>query len=174
MFQEGVFMNVKPQTIYDISAKTIEGEEISLARYKGKVLLIVNTASQCGYTPQYEGLQKLYETCKDRGFAVLGFPSNDFKAQEPGTNTEIRHFCVLKYNISFPMFSKITVKGEGIHPLYRYLTEDTDFKGEITWNFNKFLVDREGRVIARFDKKTEPLSDEVREKVEAALPPQPR
>ncbi|MFW9770224.1 MAG: glutathione peroxidase, partial [Candidatus Thorarchaeota archaeon] len=121
--------------------------------FKGKVVLIVNTASKCGFTPQYEGLQELYEQKKDDGFVVIGFPANNFKSQEPGTNEEILNFCRTNYGVTFPMMAKISVKGEDIHPLYKYLTEDSPYPGEITWNFNKFLLDREGNVVARYDSK---------------------
>jgi glutathione peroxidase len=142
--------------IYDFTVKTIDGDTKSLADYKGKVLLIVNTASLCGHTPQYEGLQALYKEYKDKGFEVLAFPENNFKNQEPGTDADIKEFCSLKYKTTFPLFSKISVKGDDIAPLYKYLTTQTAFPGEITWNFNKFLVDRQGNVVARFDTKVEP------------------
>ncbi|MEP6925915.1 MAG: glutathione peroxidase, partial [Pyrinomonadaceae bacterium] len=144
--------------------KDIDGKDVKLDAYKGKVALLVNTASQCGYTPQYEGLEKIYEKYKDQGFVVLGFPANNFGGQEPGTNAEIKEFCTLKYKTSFPMFAKISVKGEDQHPLYKYLTSaDTDpkFAGDIKWNFNKFLVDKDGKIIARFDSKETPESETV-------------
>src|SRR5262249_34293495 len=146
--------------------------DISLAQYKGDVLLVVNVASKCGLTPQYEALEAMYEKYKDKGFKVLGFPANEFGKQEPGTDSEIKQFCTSKYNVTFPMFSKIVVKGDGIHPLYQYLTavEGPHVKpGPIGWNFAKFLVDRKGNVIARFDPKTTPDSDEVTKAVEHAL-----
>jgi glutathione peroxidase len=158
--------------IYDFTVADINGNDVNLADYKGKVLLIVNTASKCGFTPQYEGLQKLYTEYKDRGFEILAFPSNDFMGQEPGTNEQIKKFCQLNYHVSFPLFSKISVKGKDIHPLYKYLTEKTTnprFAGIITWNFNKFLIDRKGNIVNRFDSKIKPQSPELVKAVEKAL-----
>ncbi|MGH9916981.1 MAG: glutathione peroxidase, partial [Pyrinomonadaceae bacterium] len=140
--------------------------------YKGKVVLFVNVASKCGFTPQYEGLQKLYTKYKDQGFVILGFPANNFHGQEPGTNAEIKEFCSTKYNVSFPLFSKISVKGDDIDPLYKFLTSketNPEFSGEITWNFNKFLIDRTGKIIARFDSKITPEDNKVTSVIEAAL-----
>lgn len=162
----------KPTSVLDVTAKSIDGQEVNLAQYKGKVLLIVNTASQCGYTPQYKGLQTIYETYKDQGFEVLAFPANEFGAQEPGSNDEIKTFCATRYKTTFPLFGKIVVKGEGIHPLYRFLTgKDTNpkFGGDIPWNFTKFLVDRQGNVIARFEPKDAPESEAVTKAIETAL-----
>jgi glutathione peroxidase len=158
--------------IYDFTVADIDGNDVNLADYKGRVLLIVNTASKCGFTPQYEGLEKIYTEYKDRGFEILAFPSNDFMGQEPGTNEQIKNFCQLNYHVSFPLFSKITVKGEKIHPLYRYLTEkstDPEFAGKITWNFNKFLIDGKGKIVNRFDSKVKPQSPELVKAVEKAL-----
>lgn len=146
-------------TIYDFSVKTIDGNDITLAPYKGQVLLIVNTASACGLTPHYKGLQHLYSTYKDRGFSVLGFPCNQFAGQEPGTEEEIKSFCELNYQVTFPMFSKIDVKGENAHPLYKYLVDNTPapyHTGDIEWNFVKFLIDREGRIVKQYSARTEP------------------
>ena len=157
------------QSVYDFKVKTMEGADKSLADYKGKVLLIVNTASHCGFTPQYAGLEKLYERYKDRGFVILAFPANDFLGQEPGDNTAIKQFCELTYKTSFPLFSKITVKGAQMEPLYKYLTTASGFNGGITWNFNKFLVDRQGRVIARFGSTTDPMDAALEEDVLRAL-----
>jgi glutathione peroxidase len=148
---------------------TITGDTTSLADFDGKAILIVNTASKCGYTPQYEGLQELYEKYKDSGLVVIGFPANNFKNQEPGTNEEIQTFCSTEYGVTFPMMSKISVKGDDKHPLYVYLTEQSPYPGEITWNFNKFLLDRNGKVIARFDSKVTPMSDQVQLAVYKAL-----
>jgi glutathione peroxidase len=159
-------------SIYDFTVADIDGNDVNLADYKGKVLLIVNVASKCGFTPQYKGLQKLYSQYKDRGFEILAFPSNDFMGQEPGTNKEIKTFCQLNYQVGFPLFSKISVKGENIHPLYRFLTEKSTnpkFAGSITWNFNKFLIDRKGNIVNRFDSKTEPQNPEVIKAIEEAL-----
>jgi len=162
----------KVNSVLDFKVKDIDGKEVDLAKYKGDVLLIVNTASKCGLTPQYEALESLYDKHKDQGFKVLAFPANEFGSQEPGTNAEIKTFCTTKYDVSFPIFSKIVVKGEGIHPLYKYLTATTTepaHAGEIPWNFTKFLVNRKGEVIARFDPKVAPDSPEVTKAVEAAL-----
>ena len=160
-----------PVSVHDFKVKTIDGKEASLADYKGKVLLIVNTASQCGYTPQYAGLEALYEKYRQRGFTVLGFPSNDFGAQEPGSNAEIKKFCELRYKTTFPLFSKIPVKGPDADPLYKYLTGLPGKQGgEITWNFNKFLIAPDGKVIEHFDSRVEPMSPELTAKLEQVLP----
>ena len=160
-----------PMSVHDFKVKTIDGKEASLADYKGKALLIVNTASQCGYTPQYAGLEALYEKYRDRGFTVLGFPSNDFGAQEPGSNSEIKKFCELRYKTTFPLFSKIPVKGPDADPLYKYLTGLPGKQGgTITWNFNKFLISPDGKVVEHFDSRVEPMSPELTSKVEQILP----
>jgi len=145
--------------IYQISARSIDGRETSLGEYRGKVLLIVNTASRCGFTPQYRELEELYQAYGERGLAVLGFPSNQFGGQEPGSDAEIAQFCSTNYGVSFPMFAKIEVNGQGAHPLYRYLkSERSGLLGteRIKWNFTKFLVDRTGKVIGRFAPSTKP------------------
>ena len=163
---------VEAASIYDFRVEDIEGRPVSLEQYRGKVLLIVNVASRCGYTYQYEGLEALYKEYSGRGLVVLGFPANDFLGQEPGSNAQIKEFCTLKYGVSFPMFAKIHVKGRDMHPLYRFLTEpgtDPRFAGRITWNFNKFLVGRDGALLARFQSKEEPGSEAVRKAVEEAL-----
>lgn len=160
-------------SIYDFTVKDIDGNDIKLETFTGKVLLIVNVASKCGFTSQYEGLQKLYTQYKDRGLVVLGFPANNFLNQEPGTDEEIKQFCSLNYNVTFPMFAKISVKGKDQAPLYRFLTEketNPEFSGAISWNFNKFLVDRQGKIVARFDSKIKPESKEVIVAIEKALP----
>lgn len=160
------------QQIYDIGLTTLTGRETTLGEYKGKVLLIVNTASKCGFTKQYADLQKLYEQYKDAGLVILGFPANNFMKQEPGTNEEIQEFCRINYGVSFPMMAKISVKGADIHPLYRYLTDkDTnpEFGGKISWNFNKFLIGREGDIIGRFASKTNPMDSKVVNAIEKAL-----
>ncbi|MFD1775772.1 glutathione peroxidase [Paenibacillus rhizophilus] len=154
-------------SVYDYQANTLRGQEESLSKYEGKVLLIVNTASKCGFTPQYEGLQKLYEKFKDRGFEVLGFPSNQFASQEPGSSAEIQEFCQLNYGVSFPMYEKIDVNGDNAHPLYKYLTKEAPGalgSKSIKWNFTKFLVDSEGRVLKRFAPTTTPesIEDEIK------------
>ncbi|MBI9097681.1 MAG: glutathione peroxidase [Spirochaetaceae bacterium] len=159
-------------SLYDFTMIDIDGNEVSLSDYEGKAILIVNVASKCGYTYQYEGLEALYEQYKDRGFVILGFPSNDFLGQESGTEDQIKEFCTLTYGVSFPMFSKIKVTGRNKNPLYAYLTDkesNPEFKGRITWNFNKFLVDRNGNIVNRFGSKTEPLSDELIEALEEIL-----
>ncbi len=160
------------KTVLDFTLKNIDGKETALSAYKGKVLMLVNVASKCGYTPQYEGLQALYAKYKDQGLVVLGIPANNFGAQEPGTNEEIKQFCTLKYNVSFPMFAKISVKGDDIHPLYKFLTDkttDPQFGGDIKWNFNKFLVARDGKLIARFESGDKPEGEKVTQAVEQAL-----
>jgi glutathione peroxidase-family protein len=162
----------KMNSIYDYQLKNIDGSATTLAGYKGQVMMIVNVASRCGFTGQYAGLQKLYETYKDRGLVLLGFPANDFLGQEPGTNAEIAQFCSLKYHVTFPMFEKIAVTGKDMHPLYQYLTNkatNPEFSGKITWNFNKFLVDREGRIVARFGSRTDPENKDVITAIEKAL-----
>ena len=158
------------RTVHDFSAVTIDGEEQPLAAYRGKALLLVNTASKCGFTPQYEGLEALYEKYCARGFEVLAFPANDFMRQEPGSDAEIKTFCSSKYKTTFPLFSKISVKGKKIHPLYSFLTRESGFPGDISWNFNKFLVAADGRVTARFGSKTKPLDEELIAKLEEILP----
>ncbi len=156
-------------SLYDLTVKTIDGSDKSLSDYKGKVLLIVNTASKCGFTGQYQGLEALYEQYKDQGFEILAFPANDFLGQEPGSNEEIKSFCALKYKTTFPLFAKITVKGDAMSPVYRYLTTASGFEGGITWNFNKFLIGRDGKVIARFDSKIEPQDPSIIQKLQEAL-----
>jgi len=162
----------KPKSPLDFKVKDIEGKEVDLSRYRGQVLLVVNTASKCGLTPQYEALEALHRKYKDRGFAVLAFPANEFGAQEPGTDPEIREFCKSKYDVTFPLHSKIVVKGDGIHPLYAFLTgKDTNpgFAGPIAWNFTKFLVSRKGEVIARFEPREAPSGEALVAALEKAL-----
>ena len=162
----------KPRSIYGFTMKDIDGKDVSLKEYKGKVVMMVNVASKCGFTPQYEALQATYAKYKDQGFVILGFPANNFRGQEPGTDKEIKEFCSTKYNVTFPMFSKISVKGDDQHPLYAYLTnKETDeaFGGDITWNFNKFLIDRDGKVVARFDSKDKPDDAKVTAEIEKYL-----
>jgi glutathione peroxidase len=164
--------NMADKSVLDYTLKNIDGKETKLSDYRGKVLLLVNVASQCGYTPQYEGLQAIYSKYSAQGLVVLGFPANNFGGQEPGTNEEIKQFCTLKYKVSFPMFAKISVKGADIHPLYHFLTSketDPEFSGDIKWNFNKFLVDRNGKIIARFDSGDKPEGEKVTQAVEKAL-----
>jgi len=150
------------KTIYQFEVETINGDKISLEEYKGKVVLIVNVASKCGFTPQYEGLQELYQKYQDRGFVVLGFPCNQFRNQEPGSNEEIIEFCSTNYGVTFPMFSKIDVNGENAHPLYKFLKSEQSglITDEIKWNFTKFLIDRNGKPVDRFATTTTPSSIE--------------
>jgi glutathione peroxidase len=146
-------------SIYDFTAKSLDGKDVKLADYKGKALLIVNTASKCGFTPQYEGLEKLYEAYKDKGLTILGFPCNQFGAQEPGSASEIGQFCMKNYGVSFPMFEKIEVNGAGAHPLYNWLKDEKPGvlgTKNIKWNFTKFLVDRDGKVVERFAPTAKP------------------
>ena len=159
-------------TIHEFTLNSIDGEPTSLAEFKGKVVLIVNVASRCGFTPQYAGLEALYQKYKDRGFVVLGFPANNFLRQEPGTNEAIRTFCTTKYHVTFPMFAKVSVKGADKTPLYQFLTDkeaNPSTGGAIGWNFAKFLADRNGKVTARFASKVTPESAELVNALEAAL-----
>lgn len=163
--------NDKPGPL-SFTVKKNDGSAVELNRYRGQVLLIVNTASKCGFTPQYASLEKLYDSYKDRGLRILAFPANDFGAQEPGTDAEIRAFCTQNYNVTFDLFSKVTVKGPEKVALYHYLTEqeaDPSLNGEIKWNFTKFLVDRQGHVVARFEPNVDPNTPAVREAVEKLL-----
>jgi len=169
-YKYGYILNPSPaapppeKSVYDFTMRDIDGENIKLDVYKGKVVMIVNVASKCGYTPQYEGLQALYEKNKDSGLVILGFPANNFLSQEPGTEAEIKEFCSTKYKVTFPMFAKISVKGEDQHPLYTYLTNkisDPEFAGDISWNFNKFLIDRHGKVVARFGSQDTPDGEAI-------------
>lgn len=179
------------ESIYGFSVKRINGDIVSLKSYEGKVLLVVNVASKCGLTPQYDALEKIYEQHHEQGFEVLGFPANEFGAQEPGTNEEIQDFCRGNFGVKFPMFEKIVVKGDGIHPLYQFLTETkpeakspngTDFenklksygitrtkKSDILWNFEKFLIGRDGRIVARFSPDVTPDSPAIVDAIKAAL-----
>ncbi len=160
------------KTLHDFTVRTIDGQSKSLADYKGQVMLVVNVASECGYTPQYAGLEALSEAYKGKGLRVLGFPANDFGAQEPGTEADIKAFCTKNYGVTFDMFAKVRVKGEGMEPLFDFLqSTDTNpkFGGAIKWNFGKFLVGKDGQVVARFEHKIEPTSAEVKAAVEKAL-----
>jgi glutathione peroxidase len=178
-------------TIYDMNVRQIDGKESSLSAFKGKVLLIVNVASKCGLTPQYEGLEKIYKKYHSQGFEILGFPANEFLAQEPGTNAEIQQFCQLNYGVTFPMFQKIVAKGPGQHPLYSYLTQQkpvaqkepgSDFEGDlrkhgltrenpsdILWNFEKFLIGKNGEILGRFSPEVTPESALLTQAIESAL-----
>ena len=170
--KEKPVMGDEPKSVYDFTMKGIDGKDVKLSSYRGKVVMIVNVASRCGFTPQYEGLQKIYQKYQGQGFVILGFPANNFMGQEPGTDEEIKTFCSMKYNVTFPLFSKISVKGSDIHPLYRFLTDkstDPDFGGDIGWNFNKFLIDKNGKIAARFASPDKPESDKVIQAIENAL-----
>lgn len=163
-------MTFAATSLYDIPLKDINGKDTSLKGYKGKVMLIVNVASFCGNTPQYAGLENLYQKYKDKGFVVLGFPCNQFGKQEPGSNEEIKEFCSKKYNVTFPMFDKIEVKGANQHPLYKELSgKESPFPGDVGWNFGKFLVGRDGKILKRIDPRTKPESPEVVKAIEDAL-----
>ncbi len=157
------------KTVYSFAMKTVDGKDRPLSEYSGKVLLVVNVASRCGYTPQYKDLQAVYEKYKDRGFRILAFPANNFGAQEPGTDKEIKEFCETNYHVSFDLFSKISVKGEDQHPLYRYLTTESPFPGEVKWNFQKYLVDRKGKVVGMFPSRVKPTDKEIEQHLEALL-----
>lgn len=166
---EGLLMTAKTTNLYDFTMDDIDGKPVHLGQYKGKALLVVNTASFCGNTPQYTELEAIYEQYHDKGFEILAFPANNFGQQEPGTNAEIKGFCLTKYSVSFPLFSKISVKGSDKHPLYQYLTEKSPFPGEVEWNFQKYLVDRNGNVVARFPHRMKPSSPEIVKEVERVL-----
>ena len=159
------------ESIYDFPLTDIDGNEMTLETYKGNVLLIVNVASKCGYTPQYEGLQSIYEEFKDDGLVVIGFPANNFRGQEPGTNEDIKQFCRLEYGVEFPMAAKVSVKGDDQAPLFTYLTslENQDFDGDIKWNFEKFLIDREGNLIRRFRSSVKPESETLTSAIKSLL-----
>jgi glutathione peroxidase len=158
-------------SIYDFTLPSIDGKPAPLANYKGKVVLLVNVASRCGFTPQYTALEAIYEKYKDRGFVILGFPANNFGGQEPGTNEEIKTFCSSKYSVTFPLYAKVSVLGSDQTPLYRYLTKDANpaVAGDIEWNFTKFLVDRDGKVVKRFESAVTPDSPEVISAIEKLL-----
>jgi glutathione peroxidase len=158
------------ESIYNVPVKDIDGKATSLKPYQGKVLLIVNVASKCGYTPQYAGLEALQKKYEDKGFTVLGFPCNQFGGQEPGTGEQIKQFCTSKYHVTFPMFEKIEVNGPNRHALYVMLAGDSSpYPGKITWNFNKFLIGRDGKILKRFDSKVKPESPELEQAIESAL-----
>jgi glutathione peroxidase len=160
-------------SIYDFTLPLLDGKSAPLADYKGKVVLIVNVASRCGFTPQYSALESIYEKYKDRGFVIIGFPANNFANQEPGTNEEIKTFCQTKYNVTFPVYGKVSVKGADQTPLYTYLTKEANpaLAGDIKWNFTKFLVDRHGHAVERFEPATTPDSPQVVSAIEALLEP---
>ena len=169
----GAAEGVEPvQSIHEFTMTDIDGREVALSDYREQVLLVVNVASKCGFTRQYAGLEKLYQAYKDRGFAVLGFPANNFMGQEPGTEAEIKSFCTLTYGVTFPMFAKISVKGKTIHPLYAFLIDKKlhpEHGGAISWNFNKFLIGKDGRVLGRYGSRTEPGDPDLAAAIAAAL-----
>jgi len=160
------------ESFYDFTMKTIDGKEVSLEQFKGKVVLVVNVASFCGYTKQYNGLEQLYKKYRNKDLVILGFPANNFGAQEPGTDAEIKEFCSTKYSVTFPMFAKISVKDGDKHPLYKFLTSgggDEKLAGEVAWNFEKFLIDRNGKIISRYKRNIEPMGDEIVTAIEREL-----
>ena len=164
--------SAKARSIYDFTMKSIDGQPVSLKSYHGKVVLLVNVASKCGFTPQYTGLESVYEKYKDRGLVIVGVPANNFAQQEPGTNEEIKKFCSNKYNVTFPMMAKVSVLGDDETPLYRFLTDKSAnpaIGGDIKWNFTKFLFDRNGHPVARFEPAVKPDSPEVAAAIESTL-----
>lgn len=161
--------SVDKKSLYHFTMKTIEGKDKSLAEYRGEVLLVVNVASFCGHTPQYKDLEEVYRRYKDKGFQILAFPANNFGQQEPGTDKEIKTFCESKYNVTFDLFSKISVRGDDQHPLYRYITKDSPFPGSVKWNFQKYLVDMDGNIVAMFPSGVKPTDKEVVQKIESLL-----
>ena len=168
----GMSVMAAEKSVYDFTLNSIDGQPTPLSSFKGKVVLLVNVASRCGFTPQYSTLESSYEKYKDRGFVIVGIPANNFGGQEPGTNEEIKTFCTAKYHVTFPMMAKVSVKGSDITPLYQFLTDKSlhpDTGGDIGWNFTKFLVGPDGKVIARFDSKVEPDSPEMTSAIEKAL-----
>ena len=168
----GITAMATEKTVYDFTLNSIDGQATPLSSFKGKIVLLVNVASRCGYTPQYTALEAIYEKYKGRGFVIVGIPANNFGGQEPGSNEEIKTFCTAKYHVTFPMMAKVSVKGSDITPLYQFLTDKTahpDTGGEIGWNFTKFLVGPDGKVLARFDSKVEPDSPQVTAAIEKAL-----
>lgn len=177
-YKFGIVLNPTPtaappqKNVFEFTMKDIDGKDVKLDAFKGKVVMIVNVASKCGYTSQYEGMEAIYKKYKDQGLVVLGFPANNFMGQEPGTEKEIKEFCSTKYGVTFPMFSKISVTGADQHPLYTFLTSkesNPEFGGDISWNFNKFIVDRNGKIVARFGSKDKPEGEAVTAAVEKYL-----
>lgn len=160
------------KSVHEFTMKDIDGKDVKLSDYSGRVLMLVNTASQCGLTPQYKGLQAIYQKYQAQGFTILAFPANNFGGQEPGSNAEIKEFCTMRYKVTFPVFAKISVKGDDQHPMFRFLTSketNPQFGGDIMWNFNKFLVSKSGEIIARFEPRVDPESPEVAAAIEGAL-----
>ena len=159
------------KSVYNFKVKDIDGKDVELKEYKGKVMVVVNVASKCGYTPQYTDLQTIYKEFKEKGVEVLGFPANNYGGQEPGTEADIKEFCTTNFNVTFPMFSKVSVKGEDQHELFKYLTslKNPDFDGEIKWNFEKFIIGKDGKLLRRFRSKTKPTDEEFKAALEEAL-----
>ena len=157
------------QSIHDFKMKTIDGQTKALSDYRGKILMVVNVASFCGYSPQYKDLEAVYRKYKDKGFTILAFPANNFGEQEPGSDLEIKSFCSTTYDVTFDLFSKISVRGDDQHPLYRYITNDSPFPGDVKWNFQKYLVDGNGTFVAMFPSKTKPTDPAVLERIESLL-----
>jgi glutathione peroxidase len=155
--------------VLGFTMKSIDGKEVALSKYRGKVVLIVNVASQCGNTPQYKDLEALYRKYRDQGFVILGFPANNFGGQEPGTDQEIKTFCSTTYDVTFDLFSKISVKGDDQHPLYKLITSDSTYGGDVKWNFQKYLVDRKGNIAGKYLPKMQPMSEELTTAIEKAL-----
>ena len=164
-----LMLSATAASIYDYTLNSIDGKPTPLSAFKGKVVMLVNVASRCGYTPQYAGLESLYEKYKDQGFAIIGIPANNFGSQEPGTNAEIKTFCKSKYAVTFPMMSKVSVAGADQAPLYRYLTGSGKTGGEIQWNFTKFLIGRDGQILARFEPAVTPDDPNLNAAIEKAL-----
>lgn len=166
-----VVLMANPTSFYEFKVDNIDGKPVNLSDYKGKVVLVVNVASKCGYTGQYEDLEALYQKYKDKGLVILGFPANNFGGQEPGTNAEIKTFCSSKYNVTFPMFSKVSVKGKDQAELFTYLTsqQNPDFTGDIKWNFEKFLIAQDGKLIHRYRSGADPLDDDLEAAIKEAL-----
>ena len=160
---------VEKKSIYDFTMKSIDGKDKHLADYKGEVLLVVNVASLCGYTPQYRDLEEVFEKYKGKGFRILAFPANNFGEQEPGSDKEIKTFCESKYSVTFDLFSKISVKGGDQHPLYQYITKDSPFPGDVKWNFQKYLVDKQGNIVAMFPSRVNPTDKSFIDKLESLL-----
>jgi len=160
---------VSKQSIHDFKMKTIDGQTKALSDYRGKILMVVNVASFCGYSPQYKDLEAVYRKYKDKGFTILAFPANNFGEQEPGSDLEIKSFCSTTYDVTFELFSKISVRGDDQHPLYRYITNDSPFPGDVKWNFQKYLVDGNGTFVAMFPSRTKPTDPAVLERIESLL-----
>jgi glutathione peroxidase len=161
--------NAAAKSLYEFTVKDIDGQDVPLSKFKGKVIMVVNVASKCGNTPQYKGLEQMYEKYKDQGLVILGFPANNFAGQEPGSDAEIKEFCSATYAVKFPMFSKVSVKGDDAHPLYQWLIASTEDKSDVDWNFAKFLVGRDGKVLGRFKARIKPDDIKLISAVESAL-----